>query len=244
VKLLLPLPFQIGKIRQVELDKEFVYISYDIEEKKQFKLKKHIGVDLNTTGHCAVVAVKETGKVFKLGKKALFTHKKYLHIRKRLQKKGKFNVVAKIKRRESNITKDLNHKISRFIVNLAVKERGGVFLEKLQGIRKGRGGSKTFKYALNSWSYYQLNKFIEYKALLAGVPLAYIDPAYTSKVCSRCGLVGYRNDKVFKCSCGHADNADVNAAFNISHLSDSIIKLQKDRDFCKGATAAPQKAIL
>jgi putative transposase len=136
----------------------------------------------------------------------------------------------------------LNHKISHFIVDLAVKKRGGVKLEDLQGIRDSKKHRKSFKYALNSWSFYQLDKFIEYKALLAGVPVTYIEPAYTSKCCSRCGLIGERNDKLFTCRCGHVEHADSNAAFNIAFLSPGIVQLQVDRDACKGNTDTPQEA--
>lgn len=242
--LTLVLPFNkvCEKVNCIELDNEYAYVSVTIKENKQIIPEKHIGIDLNTTGHCAVVAVKETGKVYKLGKKTEHIHKKYKNIRKSLQKLGRYKTVKKIKNRESRIIKDLNHKISRFIVNLAVREKGGIQLEKLQDIRKTKEMIKSFKYALNSWSYYQLGQFLEYKALLAGIPLTYINPAYTSKTCSRCGLLGYRNDKYFKCSNGHVEHADSNAAFNIAELSQSIVQLQKERDFCKRSTDTRQEA--
>jgi putative transposase len=241
LKLTIPFDKQTKKIRQIELDEKYAYIACEVKELKEYIPEKHIGVDLNTTGHCAVVAIKETGKVFKLGKKAEHIHKKYKNIRKNLQKKGLYKVVKKIKNRESRIVKDLNHKISRKIVDVAVIERGGVQLEKLQNIRKAKS-RKSFRYALNSWSFYQLGKMIEYKTLLAGVPLSYVEPAYTSKCCSRCGQIGIRNDKSFKCPCGHVDNADVNASFNIADISKSIYQLQAEREVCKSRTGEAQRA--
>lgn len=241
-KLFLNFP-QLGQVRQLEWDKDYVYVYYKVDEPPLFTPEKHIGVDLNTTGHSAVAAVQESGKVIKLGRKALHTQLKYRNIRRNLQKRGLFKVLAKVKKRQSNIIKDINHKTSRTIVDLALKEKGGIQLERLTGIRKGRKIAKSFKYALNSWSFYQLGKFIEYKALLAGVPVAYVDPAYSSKVCSRCGLIGDRNKKIFKCSCGHVDHADSNAAFNLCKWSDSIAQSYKERVLYEGVTTTPQVAM-
>lgn len=243
LKLELPFDKKVIKINQVEIDNKYAYVSATILENKLLNTKNHIGIDLNTTGHCAVMAIKETGKVYKLGKKAEHTHKKYKQIRKSLQKKGLYKVVKKIKDRESRIVKDLNHKISRFIIDKAVKENAEIRLEDLKGIRQTTKSRKSFKYALNSWSYYQLGQFIQYKALLAGVPLSFIEPSYTSKCCSKCGQIGNRNDKLFKCEhCSHVENADVNASFNIAFAHPSILQLQREKSSLQAESDTRQKA--
>lgn len=236
------IPFNIfhTKINSIELDNDFAYVSYTLEEPKLIIPKRKMGVDLNATSHCAVAAIKETGKILKLGKKAEHVHLKYKRIRRNLQKQGNYRAVKRIKRRESNIVKDVNHKVSRAIVDRALKERASISLENLRGVRKGRRFNKTFKHILNSWSFHQLQTFIAYKALLAGVPVSYVDPAYTSKVCSRCGTLGTRIDKQFKCPNGHVEHADVNAAFNIALPSPSIVRLQEERDSFKGLPESPK----
>ena len=241
LKLELSFDKQVKKITQVELDNTYVFVACEVEEKPQITPKVNLGVNLNTTGHCAVVSCPETGKAFKLGKEANHIHQKYKAIRKDLQKEGKYKKVKAIKHREANIVRNLNHRISRFMVNLATKLKGGIKLENLKGIRKAKN-RKTFRYALNSWSFYQLRQFIEYKSKLAGIPVTLIEPAYTSQTCSKCGLLGERTGKQFKCPhCGHVENADVNASFNIA-LMESISRLHKDRDLCKGNSDIPKEA--
>lgn len=231
------------KVNQIEIGKEYVYISVSIQEKELIQTDKYIGIDLNTTGHIAVLSNPETGKIIKMGKKANHIHTKYKNIRRNLQKKGEYKKVKKIKQREHNIVKDLNNKISYRIVKTAIESNSGIKLEKLTGIRNNTKHTKSFNYSLNSWSFYQLQQMIEYKSKLHGIPVLYIDPAYTSKSCSRCNYIGNRNDKQFKCPyCGHVDHADVNAAFNISNSLKIIGQLHTERDVCKGNTDIPEKA--
>ncbi|MEM3846473.1 MAG: transposase [Candidatus Parvarchaeota archaeon] len=234
-----------NKINWIEIDSEYVYITVTVPDEKPVEPAYYIGVDLNATGHMAVVSNPQTGKVMKLGKKAGHIHNKYKNIRRRLQKKKKYKALKKIKHRESNIIRDLNHKISRKIVDEAKKSGAGIKLEDLRGIRqkKNKKTNKRFRYSLNSWAFYQLQTMIEYKSKLLGVPVVYVAPQYTSQICSRCGHMGNRNGKVFKCPvCGHVDNADVNAAFNIA-LRPSDYQLRTDRDVRKGSTAPPHGAI-
>jgi len=215
-------PNDFVNINQIEIDSEYCYVSVTKTEEGQIEYNGCIGVDLNTTSHIAVTADPLTGKIKKLGRRAYHVHSKYSNMRKRFQKKKVYSKVKNAKNRESRIIKDLNHKVSRAIVNEAKKENKAIALEDLSGIRKHKI-NKTFKYSLNSWSFYQLKQFIEYKSKLLGIPVIFVSPEYTSKMCSRCGVIGERTGKIFKClECGHVDHADVNAAFNISNRAWSI----------------------
>jgi putative transposase len=240
------------KIRQVEIGSTFAHISVEIAESEMSSSEKFIGIDCNTTGHAAVVAIPHTGKIHKLGKSAIHTHSKYKQIRKKLQRNGKFSLLKKIKNKESRILKNINHHISKKIVNIAISEKSGIRFENLKGIRKNKKHSRKFRYSLNSWSYYQIQQLTEYKAKKQGIEVAYVAPAYTSQTCSRCGSLGDRDGKKFQCVCGHADHADVNASFNIgnpvSHCSLVLraqrkSQLHKESDLCKGSTDTPQTAI-
>ena len=243
VKLILDFPKQSTKMHQIELDSKYAYVSYAVEENKEITCQSWIGVDLNTTGHCVVASNPMTKKVWKLGKIANHIHKKYKNLRRKLQKRKRRKAVKKIKNKESRIIRDLNHKISKKIVSKALENNSGIVLEELKGIRKTAKTSKKFRYALNSWSFYQLKMFIRYKAKLLGIPVAEIDPKYTSQQCSRCGLLGERKGKNFKCSCGHVENADVNASFVISLRHQGILQSPVDRDTGEGQLACPKRQV-
>ncbi|MHB1493109.1 MAG: RNA-guided endonuclease TnpB family protein [Thermoplasmataceae archaeon] len=231
-------------INRVELDNNFAYVSVMVPNDAVIEPKGYLGVDRNTTGHIAVVANPLNEKVLKLGKKAEHVHKKNKNMRKDLQKHGKYRKVKETKNRERRIEKDLNHKVSRKIVQEAKQNGVGIKLEYLQGIRNAKS-SKNFRYSLNSWSFYQLEQVIEYKARLLGIPVVYVDPFHTSKECSRCGQIGNRSGKSFKCQCGHVDHADANASFNIAlhpEFVEGIDQLRVDRDARKGNTDIHREA--
>jgi putative transposase len=237
------------KVNQIELNHEFAFITVTINESPVMQVEHWIGVDLNSTGHIAVAANPSTGKVQKYGKEAPHIHRKYSKMRRHLYIRGHPRVAKKkIQKKENNKTKDLNHKISRSIVNEAAQQACGIKLERLSGIRTTARTSKSSRPSLHSWSFFELQQFIEYKAKLLGVPVVYVDPAYTSQMCSRCGRLGTRSGKDFTCPhCGHVDHADVNASFNIAlrpSIEEGVGRLHADRDACKGRIDTPQEAPL
>ncbi|KKW12569.1 MAG: Transposase related protein [Candidatus Gottesmanbacteria bacterium GW2011_GWB1_49_7] len=243
----LTMPYQFRndfkKINQIELGNEYAYVSVTIEEPAVTPVTNYIGVDRNTTGHCVVIANPATGKVLKLGKSAEHTHKKYSKLRRKFQKAGELGKLKAVKRREHNIIKDLNHKISKKVVEVAKENNCGIRMEKLEGIRKTKKQTRSFRYSLNSWSFYQQQSMVDYKAKLQGVPTFYDEPAFTSQVCSRCGLLGVRSGKEFECpGCGHVDHADSNASFNIALGSERMSRLNAERDAFNGRTDAPREA--
>jgi putative transposase len=144
---------------------------------------------------------------------------------------------------------DLNHNISKKIVQIANNANKGIRLEKLTKMRQRTRIAKSFRYSLNNWPFYQLQKMIEYKAKLHGIAVSHIDPRYTSKTCSRCGHIGDRDNKNFKCpDCGHVDHTDANGSFNIGEpISCCILSIGrscKDRDLQEGSTDTPKAATL
>jgi IS605 OrfB family transposase len=113
-----------------------------------------------------------------------------------------------------------NHCISKAIVN---KPFDVFALEKL-GISKKKKNGKQFNGKLGSWSYTELQRFIQYKAEAKSKRVVLVNPKYTSQRCSKCGFVHKQNRSGlgFRCgNCGFSLNADLNASRNIGVLGKS-----------------------
>ena len=220
-KSILPVKFPkpiFGFIRQVEFFKRngkwFMSYSYNTPVLQEQEVQGFLGVDRNSVENVVVCADVMSGKVRKLGPDVSGITKNFRNRRKNLQKKGAKNALKKIRRKQSNRVKDINHKVSRSVVDFTKSHRLAIVLEDLGKISKK---GKARRYVQKSqWSFYQLETFIKYKASLLGIPIYFVNPAYTSQVCSRCGSINKPNGKNYKCSCSHFDHRDSNAAFNIS----------------------------
>ncbi|CBG68618.1 conserved hypothetical protein [Streptomyces scabiei 87.22] len=143
-------------------------------------------------------------------------------LRGKLQKKNTPSAKRRLKKRrrkEARRAKDINHKIAKHVVAEAERTGRGIALENLTGIRERVRLRKPQRATHTSWAFAQLGKFIAYKARKAGVPVVYVDPAYTSRTCAECGHVDKANrvsQAWFACrSCGFVDHADRNASRNI-----------------------------
>ena len=127
--------------------------------------------------------------------------------------------LKKIGKRESRFRRDVNHCISKKMVAKAKDTSSVIALEDLEGIRERTTVKKAERRKHLSWGFDQLRQFIEYKASIAGVPVVYINPAYTSQECHVCHHISKsnrptRDDFVCNC-CGSSAPADYNAALNI-----------------------------
>ena len=142
-------------------------------------------------------------------------------------RKRKFDCLDSLKEKESNFVKTYNHTMSRQIIDFCVKNNSGtIHMEALT--REVKKNAFLTAY----WSYYQLQQMIEYKAKEIGIKVKYVNPAYTSQTCSKCGHVDKDNrldQSHFKCTkCGHELNADYNASINIANSKLFIKKGQKE----------------
>lgn len=144
-------------------------------------------------------------------------------------------LLKRISKKERTTATLINHTISRRLVAKAKASDRGISLEELKGIREraNKRLRRSQKREHNSWAFYQLRSFISYKAGLAGVPVVYIPPAYTSKTCHQCFHIGHRSGKSFTCTnCGVCCDADLNGARNIATVGGVVAHPENSVLFC------------
>lgn len=150
----------------------------------------------------------------------------YAKRRKGLQARGTKAAKRRLRKlagKEARFRKHTNHCISKEIVATAERHRFAIAVENLKHICKRVRARKSQRNRLHSWSFAQLRQFVTYKAKLAGIPTAAIDPRNTSRTCPECGVIDKANRRtqaVFSCQhCGHTEPADFVAARNIAFLA-------------------------
>jgi putative transposase len=223
------------------------YIQICVEEKppKQQETDKVIGVDLGRTD----IAHTSEGDNWN-GQQLNRVRDHYSRLRAALQRKASKGTRSSRRRcrqllqrlsgkerrfqsRQRCVAKTwVNHRISKAIVSRAKATNSAIALEDLTGIRERvnqQPRSKTERRRANSWAFYQLRQFLEYKARVAGVSLILVPPAYTSQTCHKCLHIhpeqgkSYRSGKSFKCGhCGWEGDADLNGA-NVIALLGAVV---------------------
>ncbi|MBD3229129.1 MAG: IS200/IS605 family element transposase accessory protein TnpB, partial [Candidatus Lokiarchaeota archaeon] len=219
-----------------------IAIEQEIEETSFLNNDGVVGVDL---GINFVVVATDTGDTsdFYGGGKIKYFRWLYAKHRKDVQSKGTKSAkrfLKRIRRKERRLMTEYNHIISKQIVANALKrfESPIIAMEDLKGIRKNSNKNKKYNRMLNSWSYYQLQQFIEYKALERGIPVVYVDPKYTGQICPKCGHKekSNRNRKIhrFKCNkCRYETNDDRSASMDIRDRAIVPRYIRRTRAICQ-----------
>ena len=119
---------------------------------------------------------------------------------------------------------DVNHCVSKALVEKNPKHTLFV-LEDLTGIRAKATEKvkRKNRYVMVSWSFYDLEQKIKYKAIRNQSVVINVDPRYTSQCCPVCGHIERSNrDKkkhVFCCkNCGYSSNDDRIGAMNLYRM--------------------------
>ena len=215
---------KFGTMRIVYKDNKIVaQIVYEVAEPGYTDDGNVMGVDLGIK--CPAVSYISDGSVkfYGNGRKNKYMRRHYKYLRKKLGKAKKTDAIKRINNKEQRIMKDIDHKLSREIVNTATAHGVSVIkMEQLANIRSTTRTSRKNNHSLHTWSFYRLAQFIEYKAKLAGIKVEYVDPSYTSQICPICGSVHHANDRNYICRCGFHTHRDLLGAINICNSTEYI----------------------
>lgn len=184
-----------------------------------------IGVDIGEWNVAVAVAIskhnpsKPMKGQFWNGAKIRYVRGKYAHIRRNLQRKKRIDLVKRIGSKEGRIVNQILHTIAKEVVEYAKQfPKPVIVMERLKNIREDMNGSTKLNRRLHSWAFRRLQTYIEYKAILEGIPVVYINPKNSSKTCHRCGHVVRKVEgREFRCpKCGLVYNRDLNSAINLA----------------------------
>jgi putative transposase len=196
----------------------YLSVTLDVPEPEQFEPVGTLGVDLGIVN----LAADSDGDTHS-GARIEECRSRYAERRAILQGVGTRSArrrLAKTRRSEARFRADANHIVSKQIVEKAQRTKRQIAVEELTGIRARIRARRPQRSRQAGWAFAQLRAFIEYKALLAGVPVIAVDPRNTSRTCPECEHCEKANRRTrdeFVCrSCGHAAPADINAARNIA----------------------------
>ena len=164
--------------------KFYLYATVDLPDQKATEPADFLGVDLGITS----IATDWDGQ------RHCGSHIGSMRTRRRwftskLQKiptrsaKRKLRVLSGKERRFAT---RVNHNIKRIVAKAKRSDRG-IAIEDLTGSRERVKAGRRQRAVVHSWAFSQLRKFLEYKALLAGVLLISVDPRNSGRTCSRCG---------------------------------------------------------
>lgn len=212
----------------------YIHIQIKGEVPEPIKSNNVIGVDFGRRD----IAVSSNGDKWD-GKQINDVRDKFSRVRSSLQRKATKGtrstrrrarqILQRLSGKERRFQQWLNHNISKSIIQDALKNNAAVAIEDLAGIRERtnqKPRSKTERRRSNSWSFYQLRSFLEYKGIQLGVEIIAVPPAWTSLTCHQCLHIGLRSDKGFKCTneaCSWSGDADYNGSRNISAIGATLV---------------------
>lgn len=210
-------------------------VTYEVEESNISDICNVVGIDRGINFVVATYDSKHKSG-FVSGKAIKQKRANYSRIRKELQIRHTPSSRRRLKaigQRENRWMQDINHQVSKALATGNPKHTLFV-LEDLTGIRNVTERVKTKnRYVSVSWSFYDLEQKLIYKAKQNQSSVIKVDPRYTSQCCPACGHTekSNRNKKIhlFTCkNCGYTSNDDRIGAMNlyrmgINYLADSQV---------------------
>lgn len=221
--------WQFGSARVLKSDKHWylhISASREIDDYDTNQTRHVIGIDRGLRQ--IVTCYDEKGKtLFKNGKQIAKKRNHYKQLRRHLQltnTKSSKRRIRKIGQRENRWMSDYNHCLSKTLVEKYGTDSLFV-LEDLTDVTFNtvNNRKREDRYEHCSWSFYDLEQKLTYKAHLNHSEVIKVDAYCTSQRCPKCGRINKENRKhnlhLYICDkCGYKSNDDRIGAMNIQNL--------------------------
>jgi len=195
------------------------------KETAEIDVRGHLGIDVNERNvtwcdSSGAVSKEDTSGVAELKEKYKAVRAK---IAERTSKDRRIQrgLLSRYGKREKDRTTQAIHRVTKRIVEHAKRNGLDIVMEELKGIRRlyrrANGQRPSFRGRMNSWTFREIQRQVEYKARWEGIPIYYINPRGTSRKCPNCGssLVELEGRRLMCPSCKKSEDRDVIAARNI-----------------------------
>jgi putative transposase len=128
---------------------------------------------------------------------------------------------SRMKAKHARVLRDMEHKISRAIVDVAVERQAGtIVMGDVRNVAKGVNHGAQNNQKISGWSHGKIRTFVEYKAQAEGMRLVLQDEHYTSQTCPQCRSRHKPHGRVYTCGqCGFSGHRDVVGQINILSAS-------------------------
>lgn len=175
------------------------------------------------------------------GKQIMQKRERFADVRAELQSKGTKSakrVLKRISGRENRWMSDVNHQISKTLVD-SYGENTLFVIEDLTDVsfdKRNLNRRSDDNRELRSWAFYQLELFLTYKATAKKSSVHKVNAFCTSQRCPKCGRIRKENrhhdihEYICDC-CGYRSNDDRVGAMNIWKLGEMYISGDQDPSY-------------
>ena len=124
---------------------------------------------------------------------------------------------ARLKAKHKRVIRDLEHKVSRTIVEVAVASQAeAIVLGDVRDVADGVNLGRQSNQKISQWNHGRIRTYVAYKAQAEGIRLVLQDEHYTSQTCPQCGHQHKPRGRVYTCGqCGFSGHRDVVGQINI-----------------------------
>ncbi len=124
---------------------------------------------------------------------------------------------SRMKAKHNRVLQDMEHKISRAIVDTAAERKAGtIAIGDTRDIADGVDCGKVQNGRMSRWNHGKISDYVEYKAAAEGIVVELVDEHHTSQTCPNCEHRHKPRGRKYRCpACGFQAHRDVVGQVNI-----------------------------